>query len=410
LPNSFTPQQLLARLGQRLDLLKGGRDADPRQQTLRATIQWSYDLLAPNEQKLFVRLAVFSGGYTLDAADAICDADPDTLQSLLEKSLIRSSDGRFWMLETVRAYALERLEEAADADALRVRHAAYFRREACEAEPKLRSRKQAAALAWFRQEQDNLRAALDFLDTRGDAGAEVTLAGNLWYFWYMSSLLREGKARLEAAFRGAGELEPGAVATLHDGLCCMDARLGNVEEALSHAEQSLQIRRAADDERGLLRSLLNAGAVAELTGETDRAALMMEECAALAARLDDRWFLALARGNLGFLALADGEPARARNLLLESVQAMSDLGDRDVELQQMAGLALAEIELGLHEDALGRFRAILCQEPEGIRSETSVLCLEGIAAAQAENDPDQAARILAASESFLPIDRLGARS
>jgi len=106
----FTVDQFLERLGQRLDLLKGGRDGDPRQHTLRATIQWSHDLLSPSERRLFARLAVFAGGCTFDAAEEVAGADPDTLQSLVEKSLLRRTGDRFWMLETIREFALERLE------------------------------------------------------------------------------------------------------------------------------------------------------------------------------------------------------------------------------------------------------------------------------------------------------------
>ncbi len=106
----LSPQQLLERLSQRLDLLKGGRDADPRQQTLRATIEWSYDLLSPEEQSLFARLSVFAGGCTLEAAEEVAGADLDTLQSLVEKSLLRFTNERYWMLETIRDYAGERLD------------------------------------------------------------------------------------------------------------------------------------------------------------------------------------------------------------------------------------------------------------------------------------------------------------
>ena len=112
---ALTPEQILARLGERLDLFKGGRDAEERQKTLRATIEWSHDLLSPEEQRLFARLGVFVGGCTLDAAEAVADADLDTLQSLVEKSLVRRTDDRFWMLETIREYAVERLDERADA-------------------------------------------------------------------------------------------------------------------------------------------------------------------------------------------------------------------------------------------------------------------------------------------------------
>jgi predicted ATPase len=126
----FSPEQLLEKLSQRLDLLKGERDADPRQQTLRATIEWSYDLLNEEEQRLFVRLAIFAGGCTYEAAEEIADADPDTLQSLLDKSLLRKRDSktghRYWMLETIREYASEQLEVSGEAHELQRRHAAYF--------------------------------------------------------------------------------------------------------------------------------------------------------------------------------------------------------------------------------------------------------------------------------------------
>jgi predicted ATPase len=124
----FSPAQLLERLGQRLDLFKGGRDADPRQRMLRATIEWSYDLLSPEEQRLFAHLAVFAGGCAYDAAQEICGADEDTLQSLLDKSLLRRRDGpagepRYWMLETLRQFAAERLDERGESEALAQWHA-----------------------------------------------------------------------------------------------------------------------------------------------------------------------------------------------------------------------------------------------------------------------------------------------
>ena len=125
----FSPEQLLERVGQRLDLLKGGRDAEPRQQTLRATIAWSFDLLTPEEQELFRRLSVFVGGCTYEAAEEICDADPDTLQSLVDKSLVRRRDAesgpRYWMLETVREFASEALARSGD-DTVRARHAEWY--------------------------------------------------------------------------------------------------------------------------------------------------------------------------------------------------------------------------------------------------------------------------------------------
>ena len=122
----LTPEQILDRLGDRLDLFEGGRDAEPRQATLRATIAWSYDLLAPEDQRLFARLAVFTGGCTLEAVEEVCDADLDTLQSLVEKSLVRRTGDRFWMLETIREHSSERLAESGEEEARRRAHAACY--------------------------------------------------------------------------------------------------------------------------------------------------------------------------------------------------------------------------------------------------------------------------------------------
>jgi len=146
----LTPSQILERLGQRLDLLKGGRDADPRQQTLRATIEWSYGLLTPEEQRLFARLAVFAGGFTLDVAEHVTDADVDLLQSLVEKSLVRRTEERFWMLETIREYAVERLDDSGEAQKLRRRHAEHFVALAEEAEPHLRQGSGSGSTGWTR--------------------------------------------------------------------------------------------------------------------------------------------------------------------------------------------------------------------------------------------------------------------
>jgi predicted ATPase len=165
---SLSPAQMLKRLAQRLDLLRGGRDADPRQQTLRATIEWSYELLAEDERELFARLSVFAGGCTLEAAEAVCEADLNVLSSLVEKSLLRYENERYWMLETVRGYAAERLEESGAADERRSRHSDYMIDLVAGAEPELRGSNQALCLAELQMEQDNVRAALDFLAWQED--------------------------------------------------------------------------------------------------------------------------------------------------------------------------------------------------------------------------------------------------
>jgi predicted ATPase/class 3 adenylate cyclase len=208
----FAPEQLLQRLSQRLDLLKGDRDADPRQQTLRSTIEWSYDLLNAPEQKLFARLSVFAGGCTYEAAEEVADADPDTLQSLLDKSLIRkrASDfgPRYWMLETIRELAAELLAGSGEDARLRERHLASVLAVAEEAEPELTGRNQRQ---WFERlalEQENLRAALTFGCEVGDAESALMLAGTVWRFWWTRGQVDEASRWYERAFALGGELDP----------------------------------------------------------------------------------------------------------------------------------------------------------------------------------------------------------
>jgi predicted ATPase len=161
---ALSPRQILERLSQRLDLLGGGRDADPRQQTLRATIDWSHDLLSEEEQRVLRALSVFAG-CTLEAAEEVCGADIERLQSLVEKSLLRFTEERYWMLETIREYARERLDEAGETDAIARRHADHYL-ALLEERPMsliLGSRRREL-LAWFGEEEDNLRATLDYLE------------------------------------------------------------------------------------------------------------------------------------------------------------------------------------------------------------------------------------------------------
>ena len=192
----FSPWQLLERLGQRLDLFKGGRDADPRQRTLRATIEWSYDLLTPEEQHLFARFSVFAGGCAYDAAEEICGADEDTLQSLLDKSLLRRRPGlagepRFWMLETIRQFAAERLDERGEHEALARRHAEWHAELAERLEEPMRDG-DLDATARLAAEVDNVRSALQCLSDQGDAGQGLKIVWGLWYFWVTRGLVAEG--------------------------------------------------------------------------------------------------------------------------------------------------------------------------------------------------------------------------
>jgi predicted ATPase len=208
---ALTPVQILERLSGRLDLLKGGRDADPRQQTLRATIEWSYELLPGDEQRLFARLSVFAGGCTLEAAETVCDADLDTIQSLVEKSLLRFSGGRYWMLETIGEYAGERLDAPSSAVELRQRHVRWFLEFAEKAEMTSRSGDREL---WFdRLEADlgNIRAALDAARRSGENDVVLRLATAMWRFWADRGHVTEGLMTLESALGQSAEESPRAV-------------------------------------------------------------------------------------------------------------------------------------------------------------------------------------------------------
>jgi predicted ATPase len=230
----LSPAQILERLSQRLDLLRGGRDADPRQQTLRATIEWSYGLLARDEQRLFRRLAVFRGGCTLEAAEQVAQADLDTLQSLVDKNLLRHGEERFWMLETIREYAAERLAEGEDDDALRDRHLTHFLTIAERAYDERR----AAMAKWsavLDAERDNMRAALDWALPRAPESG-VRLAGAVAYLWLLQGHGREARERLAAAlgqYESRDWVRARGLTHLADLEDPGDAALAHVDEALS---------------------------------------------------------------------------------------------------------------------------------------------------------------------------------
>ena len=197
---ALSPAQILERLSHRLDLLKGGRDADPRQQTLRTTIEWSYDLLSDEDKRLFFRMSVFAGGSTLEAAEELADADVDTLQSLVDKSLVRFSNERYWMLETIRDYATALLAHSGEAEQLRDRHLDWLAARVHDIGPRARLY-DPEAVEFLAGEQANSREALAWaLETRSvEPGAAdpprlVVLLAH--------SRVCEGRGRLGVACRG----------------------------------------------------------------------------------------------------------------------------------------------------------------------------------------------------------------
>jgi predicted ATPase/class 3 adenylate cyclase len=449
----LSPQALLGRLSQRLELLTGGaRDAPARQRTLRDTIEWSYGLLDANEQRLFARLSVFLGGRTIEAAEAVCDPLTtelgmsvfDGVASLVEKSLLRQDEGpgepRFLMLETIREYALDRLEQSGEGELLRQRHAHYFLALAEEAEPEILGADQVLWLERLEAERDNFRAALGWLLERSETELALRLIGSLRRAWVARGYLSETRKWLEAAFEPSAAVAPqveakaryglGRVALVQgdyddairllersarlfrqlgeaEGLVFSLADLGFIataqgrhEDAQRFAEESLAEAKAAGNERTIAAALHSLACTKLDAGEYGEARSLFEQSLALRRKLGDKRNIANSLGYLGSVALLEGDYDGATALLDESLALGRDLGNLLIVSAALANESLVALAAG---DA-GR-AAALCIESLALSQElgdkrTTVECLHalaGIAAVQGE--PRQAALLSGAAES-----------
>ncbi len=351
----FSPQALLSRLKNRLKLLVGGaQDLPLRQQTLRGTIAWSYDILEEAEQRLFRRLAVFVGGCTLEAAEAVCnthgDLEIDVLDAvarLVDKSLLRQeaqADGepRLLMLETIREYALERLAESGEAEAMQRQHAAFFLAMAEEAEPKLRSAEQSTWRSRLEVEYDNLRAALRWTLENQEAEMGLRLAGALYRFWRYCNHLREGRSWLEQVLAQPGaKARTIARATALRGAGFLAFSQGDFPEAHRLLEESVSIGRevGAEGRRELAHGLTTLAYVALLQGNLSAAHELAGEGVRLFQEVEEAWGTALALHHLGKATSELGDLVAARALLEESSALFHIIGDK--------------VLLGLPIDALG---------------------------------------------------------
>ena len=302
------PQALLKRLEHRFSVLTGGAQNVPtRQQTLRNTIAWSYDLLDAAEQHLFRHLSVFVGGSTLEAIEAVCAALPDGVgqvlegvSSLLDKSLLQQSEHetgepRLSMLETLREYGLECLRASGEAEAIQHAQADYYLRLAEEAGPQLKAAGQLVWLARLAQEQENLRAALGWLIEQGEGELALRLVGALWWFWFMHGDWSEGRRWLEAALQLLSAQEPTAARAIAlSGAGELAWPLGDYLAAQRLLSESVTLARELGDERGLAGSLGILGLVLQEQGELAAGRSHVEEGLALCRRLDRTWDLARA--------------------------------------------------------------------------------------------------------------------
>jgi len=352
----LSPVQILQRLSQRLDLLKGGRDAEARQATLRATIEWSYDLLSREEKGLFARLAVFAGGCTLEAAEQVTEADLDILQLLVDKNLLGPTQERFRMLETIHEYAAERLAESGEAEALRRRHADHFLALAEEADPNLWKGKQQQ---WFKRlecEHDNLRAVLDYLEASGETQDALRLTGVMWRFWNRRGLLPEGRRRLERAL-AADDRPTAARAGALIGAAAMAALSGDAATARIRAEEALALHRALGDARGTALSQSYIATAAAEGRDWARAQQVAEENVRAYRDLGDEHTAMLATWLLAWMCRELGERERSQALTGENLGRARALGNERVEAMSLSALATLALDEGLLQDALAMLNA-----------------------------------------------------
>ena len=344
----LSPSQILERLAQRLDLLKGGRDADRRQQTLRATIEWSHELLDEEERRLFARLAVFRGGCTLEAAEQVADADLDVLQALGDKSVLRHSDERFWMLETIREYAAEQLEESGEAEKVGRVFAEHYVALAEEAYPNLRGDPKQW-LDRLEAEHDNLRAALDGLESYGDTQLALKLAGALYRFWSMHGHFAEGRARLERLL-AADEAPTAARARALNGAAVLAIPGGDLLAAKERSEDALALHRRLGDDWGAAYSVFSLALIATEEADWARALPLFEECLAGFRELGDDHYALIAADGIAWTAGELGDPERRRRGHEEVLREARSVGDWAIAASQLEQLAeFAHDERGIDE-------------------------------------------------------------
>jgi predicted ATPase len=392
----LTPEQLLDRLSKRFDLLKAGRGVDSRQQTLRATIAWSYDLLDDEERLLLDRLSVFRGGCTLEAAEEVCDADVDTLQSLIDKSLVRRQADRFWMLETIREYATERLDERGGQDEWHSRHAEYFLSRAEEAAGGGPSAVWKSGVS-LETELDNVRRARAYFIASGDVAREARLATSALHALWTQAGVRELKAWLLAALDRSADLDPGLRADVLGAAALATANLGESEEARGYARGSLEIARERNDKRQIewATRLLSFD-----ERDLDERRRLLHECEILLRELGDDRGLGWVNFLLGITFLDEGRFDEAGQVLETATGTFRELGDEWEASNAENAIAYVLIAKGQEQAARPIIEDAL-RSAVGLQSAAlAVEALAALACVRVNTDPGGATQLLAAADAI----------
>jgi predicted ATPase/class 3 adenylate cyclase len=324
----LTADELLRRLDRRLPILTAGRrDLPERQQTLRATIEWSYELLDAGEQRLFARLAVFSGGWPIEAAEQVCDADLDTLASLLDKNLVRREEERFSMLETIREYAADRLEESDDAEELRRRHAAYFTRLAETWGSEDLGPPQVPLRMRFRKDWDNIRAVFRWALESGEIENGLELGGALATVWLDRNVALEGQGWLQALLERAEQVDPNLRARALAAASMVAGVRGDYALAESWGEEALAHWRAVGADEGIAWCLTILAVAPLERGQSEVAGPMLDEAEALHRKLGHQGGLRRVLHLQAQQAVGVGDIKRGRRLMRESAELSRQDGD-----------------------------------------------------------------------------------
>jgi predicted ATPase/DNA-binding SARP family transcriptional activator len=379
---AMTVAQIAARLDDHLGLLTTGSHTMPsRQQTLRATLDWSYGLLGEAERQLLARLSVFAGGWTLEAAEAVCAGSliqarqvMNLLASLVDKSLVHfearddAAAGRYRLLETVRQYAVERLEESGKTATVRTAHRDFFLTLAEGAETLLTGAAQQTLMACLEAEQENLRAALGWCGAEPlGVGAGLRLAGALWEFWEMRGQYSEGRAFLtEALGRPGAELRTLGRAKALNAVGVLASYQGDKEAIQEQHTEALAIFREVGDLEGVAWSLYNLGNIAAVgAADSETARTLYDESLALFRELGNNRGIASTLHQVGSLASKWGDKEIARTLYTESLAIFQEMGNRQATAWSLNDLGSLTWEQGdyatareLHEESLAVFREL----------------------------------------------------
>jgi predicted ATPase/DNA-binding XRE family transcriptional regulator len=405
------PEMLLSRLDRALST-SGGRDLPDRQRTMRATLDWSHDLLSEPERELFRRLSVFAGGFTLEGAEAVGTAGSvggedvlDLLGALVEQSLVvvqppkAGGESRYGMLEPVRQYALEKLEESEEAGMVGRSHAAFYLALTERAYPDVLGERQVEWLERLEQEYGNLRAAMSWALDADDGATGARMGWTLWYFWWARSYHREGrrwmeevlKCTLPPTLRGRALVVAGTLAWGH----------GDYERCGRYSEEGLEVSHQAGDELGAAWARVGLG-LSEMSGSDHEAATShLQEALRSFRQLDEGYGVAHVTNFLGMVALMRGNQVQATAMFEEGLAAARRRGDRTSTCTALYNLAQAALSRSDYDEATLLFEEGLTLS-EQMRDRANVAyCLEGLAmVANSRGETKRSARLIGAAEGL----------